>query len=166
MSEGLSREWPRAFLHGNHVPERRFRLVLLRLPQGLLSSFCSDTSAVTERPRQPVKRNWADGPKPEVFEEMKARQADIAGSRNARPVARCTTMAHGDDGETAMTNEIEKLLRRLAKSNQEDGSRCNESRTIRRKLRGLGHRGGLRESRRELRRTLEAKFSPQSSRLP
>lgn len=36
------------------------------------------------------------------------------------------------------------LLQTLATSNQENGSRSNESRRVRRELRALGHRGGLR----------------------
>jgi hypothetical protein len=43
-----------------------------------------------------------------------------------------------------MTKEISSLLIKLAIANQEHGSRSNESRMIRRELRMLGDRGGLR----------------------
>jgi hypothetical protein len=46
-----------------------------------------------------------------------------------------------------MSDEISVLLDRLAISNKDEGSRSRESRWIRRKLRSLGHWGGLRGSR-------------------
>jgi hypothetical protein len=43
-----------------------------------------------------------------------------------------------------MTREVQLLLVKLATSNKNLGSRSSESRAIRRKLRRLGHTGGLR----------------------
>ncbi len=43
-------------------------------------------------------------------------------------------------------SNIHALLANLAFSNQAQGSRSNESRQIRKDLRSLGHRGGLRTS--------------------
>jgi hypothetical protein len=46
-----------------------------------------------------------------------------------------------------MINEIESLLDQLARSNKDNGGNSNESKRIRRKLRSLGHYGGLRGKR-------------------
>jgi hypothetical protein len=43
-------------------------------------------------------------------------------------------------------DEIKKLIAALSKSNHQHGGNCKESRRIRRKLRKLGHYGGLRKA--------------------
>jgi hypothetical protein len=44
----------------------------------------------------------------------------------------------------SLNQEIESLLGELERSNQQNGSDSNESKNIRKKLRALGHYGGLR----------------------
>jgi hypothetical protein len=46
--------------------------------------------------------------------------------------------------EHDMIQGIELLLDQLARSNKDNGGSSNESKRIRRKLRSLGHYGGLR----------------------
>ena len=47
------------------------------------------------------------------------------------------------------TRRIDELLQMLEKSNRKEGARSNTSRNIRRELRYLGHRGGLRTAERK-----------------